>query len=166
MNAILHHAYSLTAKRKLLFAAPAEPMPGEPGYWRLWGDYDHREPLIPEIKEIKKQGMLAEVVITDDDPELVIKTLHRRSAAFHAAGLGPDRRPPGAFSGPDVTARGMTQLILALRGEIAPVPKSPRHRKSRAKKPQEPVAGSITQGSTSDEINTGTDPQSQGDGTG
>lgn len=100
--AVLHHAYSTTVRRKMLFGAPWAG-----GAWQLLGTYGHSENITDATQRANKAGMIVEVVVSDDDHDKVLTALQRQAAAYFAAGLGPDRRviiePPIKAKSPVIT---------------------------------------------------------------
>lgn len=86
---LLHHAYSATAKRKLLFAAYRDGGP-----WALVGNFDPRTDILREVVAAKLPNNAVEVVVTDEPPDDVLRRITKTSNAYYAAGLSPYRALP------------------------------------------------------------------------
>lgn len=125
---VTHHSYAPTIHHKLLFGAPRKG-----GHWRLLGLYEPRENLTESIDRFKQRDWLIEIIVSSEDPKAVVQALHKRAVALHAAGLGPDRRPPVQMApGPEPARLGLRPVPAFRKGRV-------RSRKS-SKKPKEQTA--------------------------
>lgn len=127
---VLHHRTSQAAHKQVLFKAPAEG-----GHWRLHGVFDQRQDLVEVKKNLTELGWLTDVVISDDDPNQIVKTLHDRARAMHAAGLGPDRKPP-AVSSPHKLSPEADKILKDRRKGVNRPKNAPQRVKSPQKAPQ------------------------------